>query len=129
MNKTDARILKHIQSEIAIARSLLAGVGFVDFDSNEEKKRAVAMTVINVGELAKHLSDEFFDSFAAADLKYAAKTRDVYAHGYATLSFPMVYKTATESFLKLEALIQEILKTDSSTSEATTEPPDPSLRA
>ena len=109
MLKTDRRILEQIVGEIAVADSLLDGVSYESFETNEEKKRAVAMTVINVGELAKHLSEEFFASYSVPELKYAARTRDVYAHGYATLSFPMVYETATVSFTNLNSIIQKIL--------------------
>jgi Uncharacterized conserved protein len=112
MLKTDKRILEQIVAEIAVADSLLCEVSYEVFESSEEKKRAVAMTVINVGELAKHLSEEFFKSYSMLELKYAARTRDIYAHGYATLSFPMVYKTATTSFTELRDNILNLLNSE-----------------
>jgi uncharacterized protein with HEPN domain len=97
MLRTDRQILPQILKEIEIVEIVLHEVSFDMFDASEEKKRAVAMTVINIGELAKHLSHEFTEDDVIPELKYAARTRDMYVHGYATLSFPMVYQTATES--------------------------------
>lgn len=42
-------------------------------------------------------------------MKYAAKTRDVYAHGYFTLSFETVYKTAQEDYPRVKLWIEELL--------------------
>lgn len=109
MQHKDQIILQKMLEEIAVMESLLGCITYEEFDAQEEKKRAVAMTVINIGELAKHLSNEFFSEHELPELKYAARTRDVYAHGYATLSFPMVYKTAAESFPELGLLIKEVL--------------------
>lgn len=68
------------------------------------------MTSINIGELAKRLSDDFFLENPTNELKLAAKTRDVYAQGYFTLSFATVYKTAVEDYPRVLVWIEEALK-------------------
>lgn len=68
------------------------------------------MTSINIGELAKRLSDDFFLENPTSELKLAAKTRDVYAHGYFTLSFATVYKTAVEDYPRVRVWIEAALK-------------------
>jgi uncharacterized protein with HEPN domain len=100
----------NIRHTTEVVEIVLHEVSFDVFDASEEKKRSVAMTVINIGELAKHLSHDFTENDVIPELKYAARTRDVYVHGYATLSFPMVYQTATESLPNLKVDIQRLLK-------------------
>lgn len=41
-------------------------------------------------------------------MKYAARTRDVYAHGYFSLSFETVYKTAVEDYPRLKEWIEDL---------------------
>lgn len=67
-------------------------------------KRAAAMSSINIGELAKHLPKDFYEMYPGSELRYAAKTRDVYAHGYYTLRFETVYKTAVEDYPRVSVM-------------------------
>ncbi len=109
MNKRDESILEKIVEEISYLESLLEGASEAEFLANETMERAAAMTSINVGELAKRLSDEFFCLYPESELRIAAKTRDVYAHGYFTLSFAVVYKTAKEDYPRLKRWIEGVL--------------------
>lgn len=101
MREPDARILQKVISEIDYLSELLDGLDESAFLADETIQRAAAMTSINIGELAKHLSEEFYQEHPESELRYAAKTRDVYAHGYFSLSFATVYKTATEDYPRL----------------------------
>lgn len=111
MNESDRQILEKIASEIGYLESLVGGLDMSAFVTNETVKRAASMTSINIGELAKHLSDEFFEQYPDNELRLAAKTRDVYAHGYFTLSFETVYKTAVEDYPRVLAWIRDVLAT------------------
>lgn len=97
-------------SEIRFLESLLERVDQDAFLADETMERAAAMTSINIGELAKRLSDDFFLENPTSELKLAAKTRDVYAHGYFTLSFATVYKTAVEDYPRVRVWIEAALK-------------------
>ena len=110
MGPRDESILRKIVEEIAYLDSLLDGVDEAAFLSDETVHRAATMTAINIGELAKRLSDAFFAENPGSDLRYAAKTRDVYAHGYFSLSFATVYRTAVEDYPRLRAWIEERLE-------------------
>lgn len=98
MKQRDVRILDKIISEIDFIDEALDGVSRDAFNGDELLKRAVAMASINVGEPAKQLSDEFHAEHPGNELKMAAKTRDVYAHGYYSLSFDRVYTTSIEDY-------------------------------
>lgn len=109
MNESDQRILEKIASEISYLEGLVSGMDMKEFVADETVKRAASMASINIGELAKHLSSDFYEQYPDSELRLAAKTRDVYAHGYFTLSFETVYKTAVEDYPRVLAWIQGIL--------------------
>ena len=109
MKQPDRHVLEKIVEEIEYLETLLDGCSMSDFLADETVKRAAAMASINIGELAKHLSSDFFAEYPGSELKYAAKTRDVYAHGYYALHFETVYKTAVEDYPRVKAWILERL--------------------
>lgn len=45
-------------------------------------------------------------------MRFAAKTRDVYAHGYFILSFETVYKTAVEDYPRLKLAVLEMIEAE-----------------
>lgn len=109
MKPRDRHVLEKILEEISYLETLLEGVDMQSFVADETVKRAAAMSSINIGELAKHLSDEFYSEHPSSELRYAARTRDVYAHGYYTLSFETVYKTAIEDYPRVKGWIIDYL--------------------
>ena len=58
MQHRDKIILQKILSEIDIAFDMLGEADQDEFLKDEKLKRAVGMTVINIGELVKNVSDE-----------------------------------------------------------------------
>ena len=52
-------LLLNIKDEAEILLEMVDGCELEDFLINEEKKRAVSMTLINIGENVKKLSKEF----------------------------------------------------------------------
>ena len=109
MKQRDRHVLGKIIEEIEFLDRLLDGVDRDAFLADETMKRAAAMAAINIGELAKHLSKDFYEAYPGSELRYAAKTRDVYAHGYYTLHFETVYKTAKEDYPRVRAWIMRHL--------------------
>ena len=59
MEHRDRTILKKVLSELQLADELMNSATLEDFLADEMRKRAVCMTVINIGELVKNLSDAF----------------------------------------------------------------------
>ena len=107
MKQPDRHVLEKIVEEISFLENLLHGLSMTEFLDNETVKRAAAMATINIGELAKHLSTDFYAAFPGSELRYAAKTRYVYAHGYYSLHFETVYKTSIEDYPRVKAWILE----------------------
>lgn len=101
MNHRDEQIIKKIIQEIDIAADMIQDKNLEEFDSDEMLKRAVCMTVINIGELVKNITDETRQSHKEIPWKAAAGLRDIAAHKYQTLKIGDVYQTVTEDFTKL----------------------------
>ena len=59
MNNRDRTVVGKVLDEIAIAESLMQNEDLASFLEDEKLKRAVRMTVINIGELVKILPRAF----------------------------------------------------------------------
>lgn len=109
MEHRDTIILKKVMSEISIAQKMLGEISYTEFESNELLKRAICMTVINIGELVKNLSDEFRLNNRSVPWKEIAGFRDIAAHKYQTLRMEDVYETVTVDFPTLYSQLEDIL--------------------
>ena len=109
MNHRDAQILQKIIREIDIALEMVHGKSLEEFKNNEMLKRAVCMTVINIGELIKNVTVETRLSNQQVPWKAAAGFRDIAAHKYQTLKMEDVYQTVTGDFIELRKLLTAIL--------------------
>ncbi len=109
MEHRDIIILKKVMSELSIAQNLLGDNSYEEFEGNELLKRAICMTVINIGELVKNLSDDFRLSHRSVPWKEIAGFRDIAAHKYQTLRMEDVYETVTSDFPALYSQLENIL--------------------
>ena len=109
MQRRDENILRKIVLEIDYLEEALEGISVEQFNTDETLKRAAAMASINIGELAKHLSDRFHEDYPGNELRMTARTRDVYAHGYYALSFERVYETAKDDYPRVKEWIESVL--------------------
>lgn len=101
-------VVRKVLEEIGIARSILGDVELDAFLEDEVLKRAVCMTVINIGELVKNLDDSFRAAHPSIPWKAIAGFRDIAAHKYQTLRMEDVYVTVHDDFDELETMLQEI---------------------
>lgn len=108
MQHRDSIVLKKIMSEIEIASGMLRGKTFEDFNSSELLKRAVCMTVINIGELVKSISPEMRQQYKEIPWREIAGFRDITAHKYQTLRMEDVYKTVIDDFPVLAENLKKI---------------------
>lgn len=104
----DSIILSKISNEITIALDMISGITFEEFDSNEMLKRAVCMTVINIGELVKSLSSDIRQQYKTIPWREIAGFRDIAAHKYQTLHMEDVYKTVIDDFPVLADNLKKI---------------------
>ena len=109
MQHRDKIIIGKIISEINTGTQILGETTLEEFLNNEILKRAVSMTVINIGELTKNISMETRTEHSQIPWKAVAGMRDLAAHKYQTLRMEDIYHTAKEDFPQLKEMLNKIL--------------------
>ena len=110
MDRRNKVILDKILDEIKVIALLIDGYDYPHFESDEKTKRAVCMTLINIGELVKNLSDDFKSSITEIPWRKISGLRDVTAHGYQALRMDYIWETIITDVPALEKQIQGILE-------------------
>jgi uncharacterized protein with HEPN domain len=109
MDKRNRIILDKILNETIVITGMIVDCDFNCFAEDEKTKRAVCMTLINIGELVKLLSLDFRQAHSAIPWRSIAGLRDVTAHGYHTLRMEDVWETVTTDIPVLQAQIKTLL--------------------
>lgn len=115
MQRRDYIIIEKIISEIKISSEMLGDTDLEAFLSDEKLKRAVGMTVINIGELVKNITEETRMKYRNVPWKAIAGLRDIAAHKYQTLRMEDVYNTASTDLPELEKSLKHIIECESAT--------------
>lgn len=112
MNTRDRQICNKILSEIAVARDLMQGVSLEHFQTDERTARAVSMTLINIGELVKNITQALKDAHREIPWRAIAGMRDVTAHKYQTLRREDVFSTCKDDLPAFEKQIEKLISED-----------------
>ncbi len=112
MQHRDLIVLKKVIDEIDIAEEMLKDVKLEAFLNDEVLKRAVSMTIINIGELIKNVTEETRKKYREVSWKDAAGMRDITAHRYQTLRVEDVYNSANIDFPKMKRQLLSILESE-----------------
>ena len=110
MTKGDLIIFKKVLREIDYLEGVLGEIKTREkFIGNETVRRAVAMTLINIGELARNVNMETRKSINHIPFRKIIGMRDVAAHGYLRLDFEAIWITITQDVPQLKEQLQDIL--------------------
>ena len=109
MNKRNKNILLKIVEETDVLARMLNDIDEKSFLLNDEKMRAVCMTLINIGEVIKNLDPDFRENHKQIPWKEMAGLRDVAAHGYFTLRMSDIWIYAATEMPLFSEQIREIL--------------------
>ena len=112
MRLRDRITLQKIISEMNIGMQILGDMSEEEFLHDEILKRALSMTVINVGELVKTVTEDLRTAHKEFPWKAVAGMRDVTAHRYQTLRMEDVYVTVHDEYPELRQMLQRILDTE-----------------
>ena len=110
MTQRDKVVLRKFLSEIKILEDETSNISYEVFLATETIKRTAAMTLINIGELARCLSDEFRKNVTGIPVKQIIGLRDRIVHGYATIDFEIVWSTIKEDIPVFKANIENLLE-------------------
>ena len=110
MNERVETILEHMTEDAKdiIAFTLKAG-SFESFCQDTMVRKAIIMSLLNIGELAKHLPDEFTNAHSEIPWRSIIGMRNLTAHGYHIMNLSVVWDTATTSVPELLVFLQNEL--------------------
>lgn len=114
MQHRDKIIIDKVIAEIDIGRDMLGASTLEEFLNDEKLKRAIGMTVINIGELIKNVSDDTRKDHPDIPWKAIAGMRDIAAHKYQTLRMEDVYNTVCADFPILKEQLNKLIKVSES---------------
>jgi len=112
MNHRDKQILIKIVNEIIIANDMIHDKLFNEFNVDEMLKRAICMTLINIGELVKNITDETRLANKQIPWKEIAGLQDVAAHKYQVLRMDDVYQTVIMDLPPLRDELDKIINSE-----------------
>ena len=110
MSKGNKDLLKHIIgycNQIGEAHSQF-GNSYEAFCSNSVYRNAVAMCVLQIGELSNHLTEDFREA-TAGDIpwKQIRGLRNVVAHEYGNIDLETVWETSEAGIMELRDFCDE----------------------
>ena len=94
--------------------SFVQGVDEASFAANAEKHWAVVAQLLIIGEAVTRLSYEFRSLHPEIEWAKIAGMRNRLIHGYDTIRWDVVWRTATEAVPQLLAQIEPLLPTEES---------------
>ena len=101
-SERDTDLIRHMLRYCEDAAEATSQAGTEEtFLENRVLQHAVAMCVLEIGELAKHLSDEFLQAHTEMPWRAITRMRDLYAHHYHKTDVNQLWKTATEDLHEL----------------------------
>ena len=112
LSEKDKQILEHIVRYCGEVRMALLTFGdkIATFEQNPVFRNACSMPVLQIGELAKRLSDDFQQTTADIPWKKIKGMRNLFAHDYHSMNDAMIWKTVTEQVPALHEQLTGILK-------------------
>ena len=77
-------------------------LSFEDFKNDSLYHNAVCMCLMQIGELANHLSDDFKSTYKQIPWSAIRGMRNIVAHEYGSIDFEIVWETATNEIEDLK---------------------------
>ena len=79
---------------------------FCDQRNGAVYRNAVSMPLLQIGELAKNLSDEFRADHSEIPWRDAMRMRDLFAHHYGAIDFEQTWDTSHSSIAELKRCLE-----------------------
>ena len=82
------------------------------FDNDEDVREIICFNILQIGELAKHLPNEFCDKFNKVPWSQIKSMRDKVAHGYDTIDKKRLWETIQFDIAPLKKYCETILESN-----------------
>jgi uncharacterized protein with HEPN domain len=109
MKHRNSAALKKIVDEAEYIIASIEGKTADQFAADETLKRAITMSLINIGELTNAITDDFKDANPNIKWRQIRRTRDKIAHHYIELDHRITWETASSSVPELKEQIETLL--------------------
>lgn len=106
----EKNILNRIIDHSSRVEETINGKTKIDFDNSQDMRDIVCFNILQIGELAKNLSSSFVSKYSGVPWKAIKGMRDWVAHGYGTIDFDTIWKTAVEDIKFLRDYCESILE-------------------
>ena len=111
MNPKVRGILEHMLEDAQDAINFASQAGSVEaFSKDKMICKAVVMSILNIGELAKHLPLEYKMKNSEIPWKSISGMRDVAAHGYHIMNHKIIWDVVKNYLPKLSDFLKEQLE-------------------
>lgn len=84
---------------------------FAKFKNSSLYRNAVCLCIMQIGELANHLSEEFKQQHDNIPWRQIRGMRNIVAHEYGRIDADVVWVTATEGVVQISRFCESLLKT------------------
>jgi len=110
MNARVRSILEHILEDAQDAISFAEKAGRFDvFVSDKMTRKAIVMSILNIGELSKHLPLEYKLENDQIPWKNISGMRDIAAHGYHIMDHKIIWSVVENSLPPLVTFLKQQL--------------------
>jgi uncharacterized protein with HEPN domain len=106
--KDDIVYFEHILKSIVRIEAYLAGKDHQSFSDDFMVQDAVVRQLEIIGEATKRISKELRNANPQVPWSDMAGMRDILIHDYIDVDIDIVWKTASESIVKLKSLLQNL---------------------
>ena len=105
----DTGILKNIVEHCIRIEETIDNVSEEKFYQDKGLEDIVCFNILQIGELTKHLSNDFISNYPGMPWNKIMGMRDRIAHGYGTIKMDRVWATATIDIIPLHKYCLEVL--------------------
>lgn len=112
LNAKEKGILVYIIEHCKRVEEKINGETREILDNNKDVEEVICFNILQIGELAKKLSDGFIIRYNKVPWKSIKGMRDKVAHGYDTIDRDQIWKAASEDIVPLREYCEEIINSD-----------------
>lgn len=111
MNNREYDILRHILQYCQEIDETVARFGdsYEVFTQDRDYKNSIALSVLQIGELSTHLSEDFQTLYPYIPWKDIRGTRNIVAHHYGKLDTNILFEIVKNNIPELEQFVERIM--------------------
>ena len=109
MDEKHKELLRKILDEIGFLAAHTENLTYEDYIKDPVMQRAIAMSLLNIGELANGLNYDIYTKYSNIPWRDIIGLRHAVAHGYGTLDFDVVWETVKNDIPNLKDQLEAII--------------------